>query len=317
MDPIKPMLAELSQSPADGKFPYPFGRDGWTYELKWDGNRLVAWARPGRIPLLWSRSGRVITSEYPEIAEALMHVPREVVLDGEVVMLRDGKVALQALANRRKATKAERAKNLRYAVFDAPYENGMPSTLRLGQSGDEEGTRRAAVRYYVDLIGPPLMEGPVYTDGQLAWERVTQERLEGLIAKPAASLYKFGERGTWLKLKLNQQERFVIVGYTAGDGARAGTVGALVLAKRENGKLVYAGKCGTGFNWKSLQELDERFRTLEALHGPWGARELLAVKRHIGPKQVTWVDPVLEATVEFSEYSDAGIPRFPSFKGLA
>ncbi len=88
------------------------------------------------------------------------------------------------------------------------------------------------------------------------------------------------------------------------------------MATRENGKLRYAGKVGTGFNWKTLQDFDERFRTMEVIEGPWDSREMISVKRHIGPKPLTWVEPTLEANVEFADYTDGAIMRFPSFKGL-
>lgn len=309
--PVKPMKAELVESPHDGKFAYPFGADGWGFEVKWDGHRMIALVRPGQRAALFSSSGRIVTPEYAEIAERLADLSKEMVLDGEVVVIRDGRPNRQALSNARRMTKDDRLLNLRYAVFDCLAVNGESIMDRPLEE------RQKYVAEQVAFDAAPMVMGTVsMADGEGLWGMVEEQRLEGLIAKPASSLYRPGQRGPWLKIKLLQRDVFVVVGFTAGDGYRAGSLGALVLARQTEQGLVYAGKVGTGFGWKALEQLDRQLVDLKTTEAPFDRAQLIRVKPKIGPRSLTWVRPEMRVEVEFSELSDDGIPTFPSFQGV-
>ncbi len=318
--PIKPQLAELVEPPsldAAGKWTFPrrpFAAQGWVYEPKYDGNRMIA-VVDTRVTL-FSRSGRVITGEYPLIAQSLASFPAGTILDGETIVLRDGKPSISALARRRYARPEELRKSLRYMVFDQiRREDGVeiwaaPYSTRRGILRNTLGT------YSTDDI---VQLSECYSDGRHVWETVVVPLgLEGLIAKPVNAPYKFGERGTWLKIKLNSRSEFEIVGYTAGEGSRERSFGAAVLATREpDGSLRYRGRSGTGMTLSDASRMLSLMQRFETTEVPFAAPQLRKIKGRIGPREVTWIKPGrILATIEYAEVSDDGVPRFPSLKGV-
>ena len=309
--PVRPMKAELAESPHDGQFGYPFGREGWGFEIKWDGHRTMAWARPGQRAALFSSSGRIVTADFPEVADALADLSMEMVLDGEMVVIRDGRPAIQALANHRKMSPAARAESLRFVVFDVLAVKGESIMERPLEE------RQKWIAEHVAFEAAPMVMGTVAMgDGEALWQIVENQKLEGLISKPVTSLYRPGQRGPWMKHKLLQRDTFIVVGFTAGDGYRAGSLGALVIARRGEAGLTYAGKVGTGFGWKALENLDARLAELKTTDAPFDRAQLVRVKPKIGPRSLTWVKPEMEVEIEYAELSDDGVPRFPSFKGV-
>lgn len=303
--PISPMLAQPAASPIEDHYPPDMLRDDYAFEVKWDGYRMVA-VREGKRVTLYSRPGRVITADWPEIAAA---VPDGVILDGEVIMVRDGKSSFQALQNAKKMRPEARAEGLRYVAFDLLAEHG--TSIERWPLQD----RRAALAGY-------LTENPLITfshaipDGRDAWKQVLAHGLEGLIAKPLRSGYVQGNRGIWLKHKRNVVQVFEVIGYTSGEGTRYGLFGALVLGERINGKLRYAGKCGTGFDRPTT------VRTLQAMQGhlatvpPVDPGQAVIVQQHLGARTITWLKPALKAKVEFNDWSDDRIVRMGAFKGM-
>jgi len=303
--PISPMLAQASASPADDWYPPDMLRDDYAYEIKWDGYRMIA-VNDGKRTTLYSRPGRVITNDWPEIAAA---IPPGVILDGEVIMIRDGKSSFQALQNAKRMRPAARAEGLRYVAFDI-----------LGCC-DEDFTRKPLVDRRL-WLGDSLSGNPIITlshaidDGRDAWKQVLAHGLEGIIAKPLSSRYVQGNRGIWLKHKRNVVQVFEVIGYTSGEGTRFGLFGALVLGERINGKLRYAGKCGTGFDRMATVQTLEAMQEHLAKAPPVDAGQAVVVRQHLGDRTITWLRPALKAKVEFNDWSDDRIVRMGSFKGL-
>ena len=303
--PISPMLAQASASPADDWYPPDMLRDDYAYEIKWDGYRMIA-VNDGKRTTLYSRPGRVITNDWPEIAAA---IPPGVILDGEVIMIRDGKSSFQALQNAKRMRPAARAEGLRYVAFDI-----------LGCC-DEDFTRKPLVDRRL-WLGDSLSGNPIITlshaidDGRDAWKQVLAHGLEGIIAKPLSSRYVQGNRGIWLKHKRNVVQVFDVIGWTSGDGHRKGAFGALVLGERINGKLRYAGKCGTGFDSRTVQDVLAQLLERHTTKPEVDPGQVAVIAQHIGNRTLVWCRTGLKARVEFNDWSDDRIVRMGSFKGL-
>ena len=314
--PVKPMLAERRDAPANDRFLHPFGAKGWVFEPKLDGHRIIARVDDTAHVTLYSRPGNDVTRQYADIAAGMEAMPPGV-YDGEVCWMVDGlQTNRQKLANLLSASKADRAAHLRLVVFDTlsifnTDTRSMPlSDRRRLLEGAFEIGRTINADMPINLIGQT-------SDGISLWMVVERFRLEGLIAKPLNSLYLAGERGTWKKIKRVVQDTFTVVGWTPGEGARDGLIGALVLAEQQDdGSFRYVGKVGTGWTTDDLRKLAEAFAPFVADKSPFAGVQALRARQHIGSRTVTWLRPALRGTIEFSDTSDDGTPIFPSWKGL-
>jgi bifunctional non-homologous end joining protein LigD len=292
------MLAETRQQ--------PFTKAGWLFELKLDGYRLRA-AREGGEARLISRNGHDLAGSFPEIARALAALPYDhVVLDGEVVVLDDaGHPSFQRLQNR---ARLSRSLEIRRAAVDAP------ATLYLFDLLAFEGydlrplplvKRKAMLEKIVPPTGPLRYVEHFETKGEALYERVVQLGLEGIVAKRADSSYRAGRSADWLKIRSDRTGDFVVVGFTRPKGSRGG-FGALDLGAFADGKLLYAGRVGSGFNAAQLTDvaaqLERTRRADPAFTGP-------------APKDDahTWVEPELVVEVRYKEWTDEGLLRQPVF----
>jgi bifunctional non-homologous end joining protein LigD len=289
---VTPQLATLVASP-------PRGGD-WVYEVKHDGYRMLARLSSKEIHL-FTRSGRDWTGKLPHLARALGKLGLDGTwLDGEIVVLRpDGRASFQALQN---AFDAGAASKIIYYVFDAPFLEGRD----LRQLPLRERKRRLkkalktsdVVRFSEDLAGT----------GNEVLEHACKLGLEGLIGKQADSVYVAGRTRSWIKLKCRLRQDFVIAGYTKPGGSRQG-FGALLLGVYEKpGKLVYAGKVGTGFDDQLLTTLPRKFASLKRSESP--------LENPPRARDIQWLRPNLVAEVEFAERTDDGVIRQGSFMGL-
>jgi bifunctional non-homologous end joining protein LigD len=315
--PISPMLAALTEPPSVGAggqtiFPaHPFAQEGFVYEEKLDGHRLVLERRESGV-VLWARSGRIVTGQYPLLLEHVQQIPVGTILDGEIVVKRDGVSSLSAFGKQRAMSREDLLATMRYAVFDVVQDRGVDCQR------EPYLDRKARLKEIVTADGGPMVEYvQEYPNGRYLWENVVVPfKLEGLIAKPVRSRYVQDERGTWLKIKQNVKSDFLVVGFTAGDGARADTFGAFVLAEREDdGSLRYSGKSGTGIKGLDSVNSIDRMRPRITTEPPFVKGELRRAMSHIGPRKVTWLRPGLVASVQYAERSDDNIPRFPSWQG--
>jgi bifunctional non-homologous end joining protein LigD len=301
-DELEPMLARTGPLPPDD------GR--WAFEIKWDGVRAIAFVQGGSL-VLRARSGRDITSRYPElrpIAAAL--AGREVVLDGEVVAFDGARPSFQKLQGRMHLTsdhairRLAREEPVQYIAFDLLYLDGRSLTeLRYDE-------RRAALAE-LELAGP-TWQAPAHHvgDGAALLEATRAQQLEGVIAKRLDGPYLPGRRTSgWVKVKNICSTDVVIGGWLPGEGGRSGRLGALVIGiPDDDGVLRYAGRVGTGFTQAELVRIGGLLEPLARTDSPFTGRQ--------PPKLTRFVEPQLVARVDYSERTQAGTLRQPSYKGL-
>ena len=283
---VRPMLATLVSS--------PFQQPGWVFEEKYDGFRLLAYKEGARVTLL-SRNDKDRTGDFADIAAAVAGLPATtLLLDGEAVAFdRHGVSRFQLLQQGgRKST---------YAVFDCLYENGRD--LRR----EALSARRPVLENAIRGAGALLASRRLPEDGLLAFEHAQKHSFEGIVAKDNSSPYIEGRSKKWLKIKVHQEDEFVIGGYTAPAGSRK-YIGALLLGAYEDGKLRYVGKVGTGFNTERLASLHKQFQPLIRERPPFAdpPRE----------RDVTYVAPKLIAQIAFQEWTADRKLRQPVFLGL-
>jgi bifunctional non-homologous end joining protein LigD len=302
---IRPMLATAGQLPRPD--------DGWAFEFKWDGVRALAYIDGRRLRLM-SRNDRDITVSYPELralGEALGSHP--CVLDGEIVAFDDeGRPSFATLQERMHVADASRARRLSqrlpvaYLAFDVLHLDGR-STLSLPYSERRrrlEGLGIDGARWHT----PPSLAGP----GSDVLEAARTTGLEGVVAKRLASSYQPGRRsGDWVKVKHTRTQEVVVIGWTSGRGRRQGRPGALLLAVPRHGVLHYAGKVGTGFTERMLDDLGAqlagRRRADPPVPGPLPRAQVAGA---------AWVEPELVGEVSFGEWTTEGRLRHPSWRGL-
>jgi bifunctional non-homologous end joining protein LigD len=299
---LAPMLARSGGLPSDDR--------DWAFEIKWDGVRAVAFTEGGRLRLQ-ARTGRDVTPRYPELrplAEAL--AGHEVVLDGEVVAFDGARPSFQKLQGRMHLTSEHQIRRLaasdpvHYIAFDLLYLDGHS----LMEQTYEE--RRAALAE-LELQGP-TWQAPAHHvgDGAALLELTRAQQLEGVIAKRLDSIYCPGRRTQhWIKVKNVCSTDVVVGGWLGGEGGRTGRLGALVIGiPGEDGALRYAGRVGTGFTEAELDRLGRLLEERARADSPFTGRQ--------PPKLTHFVEPDLVARVDYSEVTQAGTLRQPSYKGL-
>lgn len=285
----------------------------WRCEIKFDGYRALAVLAAGEATL-WSRNEKPF-EDYPEIVEALRRIPcRDAILDGEIVALDEsGRSRFQLLQARDLGGRPP----LRYYVFDLPRLDGEDLTSR-----PLEDRQARLARLLRDAPAPVLLSPVFETEPAELLAAARAQGLEGIIAKRPGSTYEAGKRsGAWLKLKLFAEQEFVIGGFTPPQGGRS-HFGAIVVGCFERGKLLYAGRVGTGFDARTLAELHARFAGLRAPACPFANLPMVTRSRFgrgmtAGEmRRVTWLRPELVAQVRFAEWTQDGVLRQPVYLGL-
>jgi bifunctional non-homologous end joining protein LigD len=304
---IEPMKAKLVEKP-------PAIGD-WIYELKFDGIRLIAVKKDGKVSLL-SRNQNELTERFPEIVEAVTSLPaRECVIDGEVVALdEEGRSSFQLL----QAREMEGRKSpVYFYAFDLLQLDGK-SLLSLPL----EARKNVLEKLCAGAGDPIRYSGAIGGDAQRLLEEVKRRGLEGIIGKQRSSVYEPGRRGgAWIKLKCVQEQEFVIGGYTPPQGARK-HFGAILVGYYENKKLVFAGKVGTGFTAKSLLMLYKKFQKEGRDDCPFvdlPSKQNGQWVQDITPsmmRKMRWVNPVLVCEIKFAEWTRDKKLRAPVFLGL-
>jgi bifunctional non-homologous end joining protein LigD len=294
---LKPELATLVEKAPEGE---------WSYEIKFDGYRIMARIDHGEVKL-FTRNGHDWTHKLPSQAEALAALNLESAwLDGEMVVADEhGVPDFQALQN---AFDSGRSGNIVYYLFDLPYLNGVD----LREVPVEE--RRVALATLLKLNEDPLLRfsDAFGEDPDALLNSACQMQMEGLIGKRLGSPYVSRRSSDWIKLKCKHRQEFVIVGFTDPKGSR-NAFGALLLGlhDRDSGELRYAGKVGTGFNETTLKSIYEQLKPLKAkkpsvVNPPSG----------FDAKGVHWLKPSLLAEVAFAEMTKDGSVRHAVFHGL-
>jgi bifunctional non-homologous end joining protein LigD len=272
----------------------PFDRPGWVYEEKYDGDRMLAYKQGPRVRLL-SRNNKDNTARFPGIAAAVAALaPVTLLLDGEVVVFDRRRVSRFQLLQQDRGEPV-------YAVFDCLFRNGRD--LRQ----EPLAARRAALEAVVQSEGVLLLSRRLAANGLEAYRSAKRRGFEGLVAKDLSSSYVGKRSRSWLKVKVHQEDEFVIAGYTPPEGARK-YFGALLLGAYARGKLHYAGKVGAGFDHKTLAALYGKFQ-------PLVSRTTALVDPPRG-RDVTYLRPRLVAQISYQELTADRKLRQPVYLGL-
>ncbi len=318
-DRVDPRLVEaMLAEPSDA----PFTRDGWLFELKLDGYRLIAAKTRGEA-LLLTRKGNDYTAVFPEIARAVKALPfNDCIIDGEVVVLdAQGKPNFSLLQRRGRLSSPIEIRRAAvelpstFFVFDLlAFEDFDLRPLPLRE-------RKALLLEFLPKLGPVRTLDHVERDGERFLEQVAVMGLEGMIGKRADARYRGGRSDAWLKFKTDGTGDFVIVGYTAPKGGRP-HIGALQIADMVNGTLVYAGRVGTGFSDAQLGEfkamLEPLARAQPPCEGPATVPGVAARGSETIPDTgfTTWVNPQYVCEVRFREWTPDGVLRHPTYLRL-
>jgi bifunctional non-homologous end joining protein LigD len=296
---LEPELATLTRD--------RFSDPAWLYERKFDGERCLAY-RDGSQLRLMTRNRKQVNATYPELTAALQgQVAADFIVDGEVVAFDGEQTSFsrlqQRLGVRNPGPDLLAAVPVVFYLFDVLWADGRDlRSLPL--------LERKQILAGLLSFGGPLRETAHRTDdGEAYYAQACASGWEGLVVKRADSPYRAGRSRDWLKFKCQNNQEFVIAGYTDPKGARSG-FGALLLGYYDrDGQLAYAGKVGTGFSDATLASLA---RALVGLERPRPAFDRGTLPR----SGVHWVEPRLVGQVAFSEWTSAGQLRHPRFQGL-
>lgn len=284
--------------------------NGWEFEVKLDGIRAIG-IKDGRTVRLFSRRPRELTQDFPEIVEALARLPmKRFVVDGEIVAFDDeGRTSFQILQNR-----GQEAIETYFILFDLLQLDGKSLVnaplaerrTQLQQLLKKAGKR---LRFSESLVASP----------DRIWTEVKRLGLEGVIGKRADSMYEPGRRsGAWVKVKAQNEQEFVIGGYTPPQGSRK-HFGSILVGYHEAGKLMFASGVGSGFTHRTLEDLYRRFQKLQIKKCPFANLPWPKPRggfSNADMRRATWVEPKLVCQVKFYEWTRDGNLRQPVFLGL-
>jgi bifunctional non-homologous end joining protein LigD len=287
-----PQLATLADTP-------PVGED-WAHEFKFDGYRALV-AANGADVRIYTRSGQDWTSKFRKVANAIavMDLPG-VLIDGEIVSFAPG--GRTDFSTLQKALSEDGA--LDFFAFDLLEEDG--SDIRDRPLVERKNRLQAL---FDDLPKGSVLHFSTHIrgDGDAVLKQICAAGHEGVVSKKISAPYRSGRTKTWLKIKCGRRQEFVIGGWTPSD-KRTG-FRSLLVGTQEDGKLIYRGRVGTGFDERSLQDLSKRLQKLARKTSPFEA-----VPREF--RRSKWVEPTLVAEISFGEFTADGILRHPSFLGL-
>jgi bifunctional non-homologous end joining protein LigD len=285
---VQPMLATTVEK--------AFDREGWLFEIKWDGYRAIAEVEDQKVHF-YSRNQLPLEDRFGLVVDSLKRLGYEAVLDGEVVVVDDtGKPSFQLLQNYQKSGLGQ----LVYTIFDVLYLNGH----------DLRGLPLLRRKELLHEILPNLphlqISDHILEHGTDFFQLASQRGLEGIVAKDGSSTYLEGRRTLhWLKVKTLRRQEAVIGGFTRPRGGRK-NFGALLLGVYDHDRLTYIGHTGTGFNEKALVDI---FSRLEPLTQPTCPFE----RRPVTNAPARWVCPELVCEVSFQEWTQDGSMRHPVF----
>jgi len=288
---VHPMLATLVDE--------PFSKDGWLFEVKWDGYRAIAAKKGDRIDL-YSRAGTDFAVKYAPVTEAVRALKHDVIFDGEIVIVDEhGKPHFEWLQNWKRDQHGE----LQYYAFDVLWCDGR----------DVRSMPLSARKTLLKSLLPPngliRYSDHVEKDGLKLFKEMQKRDLEGMVAKRTDSTYREGIRGQeWLKIKTHLRQEVVIGGFTEPRGGRK-YLGSLLVGVYDHGMLTYVGHSGGGIPDDQRKALHEQLQKLEQKTSPFA----------IEPKPnapVHWTKPALVAEMSFSEWTGDGMMRHPQFEGM-
>ena len=293
----KPMLAKVAEG--------AFSSKDWVFEVKWDGFRAIAYVEESFS--LKSRNEKELKQNFPELQE-LRKLSSNIVVDGEIVVMREGKTDFQSLLERGKAVSSGEIQRQSsrvpavYIVFDILEKDGKSLTkLPLME-------RKAVLKESLREGSNVLLCDYIEENGDAYFQSALEKGLEGVVAKRKDSQYEEGLRtGSWLKIKKLKTCDCVIFGYTKGSESRGATFGALLLGVYDKGKPVYLGKVGTGFTQEMIRILTGKFEKIRT--------DVAFFKPEVGDV-VTWLEPKLVCEVAYQVLTRDIRLRMARFKRL-
>lgn len=298
MKPYKPMLAQSAEA--------PFSSDNWIFEVKWDGIRALSYVN--QEISVKSRNQKELMGNFPELSE-LRALTSKAVLDGEIIVMKEGKPDFQSLIQRSHTTSPQDIEHLArtfpatYIVFDILEKDGKP--LVALPLRERKRILKDSVKEGQFVVLSLYVEGT----GEAYYQAVLEKGIEGIVAKEKQSQYEPGKRSrSWLKIKRMKTCDCVIFGYTRGEGGRKMTFGSLILGLYDGEHPVYVGNVGTGFSHRAMENLkrsmDEYIVEEGMLTGVDESRE------------ITWLRPRLVCEVSYQSVTDDSRLRIPVFRTL-
>src|SRR5215212_3441848 len=285
---IKPQLATLKSKAPKG--------DQWLHEIKYDGYRVQVRLNSGR-KKVYTRNGLDWTKRFSVIAGAL-DIPGEAIIDGEVVVVHDGRTNFSEL---QAELAAGRQDQLALYAFDLLWRNG--DLRKLPQIERKQALLDLLSENDVEL--PVLYSEHLTGDGQEMFEHAAKLNWEGITSKRADAPYRSERNESWLKIKTVQKGKFPVIGFIKDPSG----VAALYLGKREGDDLVYMGKVGTGWSRTVSSQIRKQLDTVVSPK----SKLTTPIKK---PK-ATWVEPTFVAVIEYRDITSEGLLRASSFKGLS
>lgn len=293
---VPPQLATLIDKPPSG--------DEWLHELKFDGYRLLCHLE-GRQIRFWTRNRKDWTAKFANVGKAIKSLPvKTAIFDGEIVALDSaGRASFQRL---QQSINKGGGSALIFHIFDLIYIEGFNLT---------RCPLHARKRVLAELLGPFGDAGLLrYSDhiegnGARFFKEACKLGLEGIVSKLANSTYESTRSRSWLKIKCIRRQEFVIAGYTLSD--KGIPFSSLILGFYDRGKLIYAGRAGTGYTNAMRVDLKKKLDRIAVDKRPFAE-----IPKDPGLRRAVWTEPKLVGEVAFTEWTDEGIIRHPSFQGL-
>ena len=286
----------------------------WLFEVKWDGYRVEAVVRDGKVAL-FTRNGHDAETYFPRLLTPPTWIEaREAIVDGEVVALDDrGHPDFSLLQERISEGRTGRPVPLVYQAFDLLYLDGRSLVDVPLES------RKRLLELVIRPNARVQFARPIDTEGVAFFEAVKAQGLEGIVAKHRRSRYEPGRRSsTWLKVKARPEQELVVGGWTPGEGT-AKDLGAVVVGVYEDERLRFAGKVGSGFDGRTRKELRGRCSRRSRPTRRRSTRRPRPTTAAAGAATspgVRWIRPELVIRAELGGWTRDGHVRQTSFKGL-
>jgi DNA ligase D-like protein (predicted ligase) len=297
MKEYSPMLARDAEA--------PFTSPDWIFEVKWDGVRAISYNR-GK-PSIKSRNGNELIDKFPELEE-LKTLTQHTVLDGEIIIITEGRTQFQKLLQRLQANSDKTIQQLArthpatYIVFDLLEKDGENLTTK-------------PLIWRKKILEDSVKDGEyvikadyVEEKGEDYYNAALSQGLEGVVAKRKDSRYHQGRSKAWLKIKRVKTCDCVILGYTERKGSRTRTFGSLLLGLYKDEGIVYIGRAGTGFTENDLTSLKQMFKEIESKEATNANAEI--------PTRARWIEPLLVCQIGYHSVTKGGRLRMARYMGL-
>jgi bifunctional non-homologous end joining protein LigD len=300
---LHPQLATLVDDVPTG--------DDWVHEVKFDGYRILATIKNGRVRLI-TRNQQDWSAKFPETQASLEALGfSSGILDGELVALNPHGVS--HFQDLQRALREHRTGSLAYFVFDVPHWGEFDLTrcaLRDRQSFLRQIFASIKPKPSRSASSIRLSEAIEGHGGQV-YRQACRLGLEGIVSKRADGIYEQKRSRDWLKIRCSNRQEFVIGGFTDPQRTRQGLGALLIGYYNADGDFTYAGKVGTGFDDKTLIDMTKRLKAIEQASSPF--------VNHIkapGAKEAHWVKPKVVVEISFTEWTADGRLRHPVFHGI-